>query len=173
MNILKKFKEYFIIEKTYNIGLLRCLMGFMLVVQILLSMIPILIQRTISVQIINLIYVTISLLFAFVVDYIVDILLFYIIFRKQLNKSFRIAEKQIAPLLFLQMLIPFIFNLVNFFVATKDFNNEIKIIQFVITIIYVGYLVFGNVFKEKCIIKMIIYFMINLLLEILLYFQRV
>ena len=71
------------------------------------------------------------------------------------------------------MLIPFIFNLVGFFVVTKDFNTEIKIIQFAITTLYVGYLVFGNVFKEKCIIKMIVYFMINLLLEISLYFQRV
>lgn len=77
------------------------------------------------------------------------------------------AEKQIAPLLCLQLLIPFIFNLVGCFISMPDFSLTIKILQWVISVSYISFLVFGNVFKEKCVLRMIIYFIVNIGFELL------
>ncbi len=157
MSIFVKLKERYILDKKYNIMALRAIMYFCVVIQLIWTLMPVVLQMPVLELVTSFIIAFISFSFAYVVGYLLEVFLFYIIFKKYLNNSLRTAEKQVAPLLFLKILVPFIFNLIGYFLNIPSLNVTIKLLQFLIVVLYMCYLVFGDIFKEKCIMRLFVY----------------
>lgn len=157
MNVFLKIKERYIVHKSYNIIVLRIIMYFCTVAQLIWTLLPMVLRMPSVEQITSLIIAFGIFSLALIVGYLFEVLLFYIIFKKHVDNSVRMAEKQVAPLLFLRLLVSFIFNLIGCFINIPSSSLIIEILRWLITILYLGYIVFGNVFKEKCIMRLIIY----------------
>ena len=161
MSVFLKIKERYITHKSYNIVLLRTVMYICAVIQLLWTLLPMALRLPIEERIANLIIIFVIFSLACIVGYIFEVFLFYIIFKKYVDNSVRTAEKQIAPLLFLKLLISFIFNLIGCFINIPSYSLTIEILQQLIAILYLGYIVFGNIFGKKCIAQLIIYLVAN------------
>lgn len=157
MNIFFKIKERYIIHKSYNIAVLRIIMYICAVAQVLWTLLPMALQLPSVERISNLIIIFVIFSLASIIGYIFDVFLFYIIFKKIVDDSVQTAERQIAPLLFLQLLVPFIFNLIGCFINIASYSFIIKILQLLVAILYFGYIILDNVFEKKCIKQIIIY----------------
>lgn len=167
MKIFFKLKERYIIHKSYNIRALRIILYVCTVTQFLMVLLPTMLHTLSVGQIISFIVTLVVFSTSYIIGYLFDVFLFYIVFKKYVNNSIRIAEKQIAPLLFLQLLVPFIFNLIGCFFNIQTVTFTIEILQLLITILYLGYIVFGNIFKEKCVIHMFVYLVMDRFVDVL------
>jgi len=167
MNFFLKLKERYIIHKSYNIIVLRIIMYICTVAQLIWTLLPMVLRLPTIERITSLIITFVIFSLACIIGYLFDVFLFYIIFKKYVDNSFRTAEKQVAPLLFLQLLIPFIFNLIGCFINIPSSNLTVGLLQQLIAILYLGYIVFDNIFKEKCVMQLIIYLVIDRVCEML------
>ncbi len=167
MKFFSELKKRYIIDKSYNLVALRTIMYVCVMLQLLWTLLPMVLELPTTGRITSLILSFILFSVVYIVGYFCNVLLFYIIFKKYVNRSIHMGEKQIAPLLCLQMLIPFIFNLVGYFINMPNFSLMIRVLQRLISILYVSYLVFGKVFKEKCVMNMILYFVVDIVFVLL------
>lgn len=167
MNIFLNLKERYIVHKSYNIIVLRIIMYICTVAQLVWTLLPMILRLPSVERVTSLIIIFVIFSLACIVGYLFDVFLFYIIFKKYVDSSVRMAEKQVAPLLFLQLLVPFIFNLVGCFVNIPSSNLTIGFLQQLIAILYLGYIVFSNIFKEKCVMHLIIYLVADRVCDIL------
>lgn len=167
MTIFLKWKERYIAHKSYNIITLRIAMYLCIVTQLIWALFPRVLQSISTEQITSLIIIFVIFSLAYIASYLFDVFLFYVVFKKYVNHSIRMAEKQVAPLLFLQVLVPFIFNLIGSFMIIPNSSFAIKAIQQLIAILYLSYIVFGNIFKEKCVTRLVIYLVVDRVCEML------
>lgn len=167
MGIFSKLKERYIVHKSYNIIVLRIFMYIFTVAQLLWTLLPMALRLSYVERITSLIIIFVIFSFACIIGYLFDVLLFYIIFKKYVDNSVQVAEKQVAPLIFLQLLIPFIFNLIQYFINIPSSRLIVGLLQQLVAILYLGYIVFGNVFKERCVMNLAVYFVADSVCEML------
>ena len=163
----KKLTERYIVQKSYNITLLRVFVYICVIAQLVLRVSHILFKLS-AIEIIKALFIPlITLSFSVIFGYFMEIIIFYIVFKKYVNNSISMAEKQIAPLVFLNILIPLLFNLIGLLINIPDIKFIIMILQYLAMFLYIGYIVFGGVFKEKCVKNMVVYFAVDIAFDLL------
>ena len=152
------FLDKILIKKDYNISLVRILSFLFFFLSLLVG-----VYRTVSLSLGSIITIFLIAAFVFIFSYLVEILIFYLVFKKHLS-GFKMAEKQIAPLIFVEWFLFLLLSILQLFIEIPNIRLFNLALNQILPVIYIGYLIHKNTFQSKCYTCGVVYILINLLL---------